>query len=355
MRKVLITGGAGFIGSALTLRWTAQHPQDRVVVLDALTYAGHRISLDSLKEGPGFRFVQGDICDVKVVDALFSEEKPDLVLHLAAESHVDRSILGPMAFIETNVKGTQVLLEAARKHKTPRFTFVSTDEVYGPTPEPARFDEDAPFLPTSPYAASKAGADLLAQSYFKTFGMDVVITRAANNYGPRHTPEKLIPLMITRALRDEALPVYGDGLHKRDWIYVEDHARGIEAAALRGKPGRAYNLGAGQERTNIEIVTSILGHLHKPLSLIRYVTDRPAHDRRYALNVARAQEELSFSAATALSDGLKATVDWYVANGAWVDAVKARSQGEFGQAWYAERMKDASATQKPVTLAPQGH
>ncbi|MEW5847894.1 MAG: dTDP-glucose 4,6-dehydratase [Myxococcota bacterium] len=352
MGTVLITGGAGFIGSALTLHWAAAHPQDRVVVLDALTYAGHRISLSSLVEGARFRFIHADICDQPAVDALFAEEKPDLVLHLAAESHVDRSILGPMAFIQTNVMGTQVLLEAARAHKTPRFVLISTDEVYGPTPEGVHFDEDAPFRPTSPYAASKAGADLLAQSYAKTFGMDVVITRAANNYGPRHTPEKLIPLMITRALKDEPLPVYGDGLHRRDWIYVEDHARGIELAALKGQPGRTYNLGAGEERANIEIVRAILAELGKPESLIRYVTDRPAHDRRYALQVSRASSELGFSVTTSLQAGLKATVAWYRQNGAWVEAVVARGK-EFSAAWYAGRMQDSSSTQKPVTLAPE--
>jgi dTDP-glucose 4,6-dehydratase len=353
MGTILITGGAGFIGSALTLRWARQHPKDRVVVLDALTYAGHRPSLNSLVEGDHFRFVHGDICSVEAVDALWAQEKPDLVLHLAAESHVDRSILGPMAFIETNVRGTQVLLEAARKNKTPRFVFISTDEVYGPTPEPKRFDEDAPFRPTSPYAASKAGADLLAQSYHKTYGMDVVITRASNNYGPRQTPEKLIPLMITKALGDEALPVYGDGQHKRDWIFVEEHAAGIMAAALKGKPGRAYNLGAGNERTNLDIVKSILQLVGKPDTLVRYVTDRPAHDRRYALGVARAQRELGFSAVMTLEEGLKQTVAWYRANAPWVAEVAAR-QGSFGASWYAERMKDASTTTKPVTAAT-GH
>ncbi|MBI5494738.1 MAG: dTDP-glucose 4,6-dehydratase [Deltaproteobacteria bacterium] len=352
MAVVLITGGAGFIGSALTLRWAREHPSDRVVVLDALTYAGNRISLSSLPEGERFRMVEADIRDEKAVEAVWVDEKPTLVLHLAAESHVDRSILGPMAFTDTNVRGTHVLLEAARRHKTPRFVHISTDEVYGPTPEPGRFDEEAPFRPSSPYAASKAAADLLAQSYVKTYGMDLVITRASNNYGPRQTPEKLIPLMITRARADEQLPVYGDGQHKRDWIYVEDHARGIEAAALKGKAGRAYNLGAGEERTNITIVKTILGHMGKPDTLIRYVTDRPAHDRRYALEVSRARDELGFRAETSLEAGLRDTVKWYVDNGAWVEHVKAR-QGEFGSSWYADRLKGASTQEKPVTLA--GH
>jgi dTDP-glucose 4,6-dehydratase len=350
MATVLITGGAGFIGSALTLHWAETFPNDRVLVLDALTYAGHRMSLDTLVEGPRFRFVHGNVMDADAVHGLISGEKPDLILHLAAESHVDRSILGPMAFTQTNVVGTHVLLEAARQYKTPRFVLISTDEVYGPTPEGLSFDEETPFKPTSPYATSKASADLLCQSYSRTYGMDVVITRASNNYGPRQTPEKLIPLMITRALGDEALPVYGDGQHRRDWIFVEDHARGIVAAAMKGKSGRAYNLGGGQERANLEMVRLVLQLLGKPESLIRYVTDRPAHDRRYALTVLRAQDELEFHAETSLHEGLRATVRWYRENGHWLQTVCSR-QGEFGTQWYAQRMEESSSAAKAVTLA----
>ena len=350
MQTVIITGGAGFIGSALVLRWRREHPQDRVVVLDALTYAGHRQNLEGLQEGPLFGFVHGDITDATAVDGLFEREKPSVLVHLAAESHVDRSIVGPMAFVQTNVVGTQVLLEAARKHGTARVVLVSTDEVYGPAPEGARFAEDAAFRPSSPYAASKASADLMAQAYHCTYGMHVTITRGANTYGPRQTPEKLIPVMITRATAGESLPVYGDGQHRRDWIHVEDHARGIMAAALQGQAGAAYNLGAGNERSNLEMVQTLVAAVGASPELIRFVTDRPAHDRRYALDVARARRELAFAADMPLDGGLLETVRWYKDNPQWVAAARAKGES-FRNAWYAERMESASHNVKPVTLA----
>lgn len=352
MRTVFITGGAGFIGSALTLAWAREHPSDRVVVVDALTYAGHRVSLLSLQDNPRFRLAHADITDAAAMEALFADEKPELLLHLAAESHVDRSIHGPMAFVQANVVGTQVLLECVRKQGVRRMVHVSTDEVYGPTPEGTWFDENAAFHASSPYSATKAGADLLVQSYIKTFKLDLVITRGSNTYGPRQTPEKLVPLMITRASADETLPIYGDGQYKRDWIFVEDHAAGIMAAALRGSGGNAYNLGAGNERANLEMVKGILHRVGKPESLIRFVTDRPAHDRRYALNVEKAARDLGFRAQVPLEDGLGRTVAWYRDNAAWVAEVK-RKQGEFNAAWYDGRLKGASTETKTVTAAPE--
>ncbi|RMH13984.1 MAG: dTDP-glucose 4,6-dehydratase [Gemmatimonadetes bacterium] len=323
--KLLVTGGAGFIGSNL-VRWLLRERDDAEVVnLDALTYAGNLDNLRDVEDHPRYRFVHGDICDAGLVRELVADA--DAVIHAAAESHVDRSIASDAPFVRTNVVGTHVLLSAALEAGLERFVLVSTDEVYGELPwvEPGsaehaaapRFTEDTPLQPRSPYSATKAAADLLARAYHETHGLDVVVTRCSNNYGPYQFPEKLIPLMITRALADEPLPVYGDGLNVRDWIHVEDHCRGIDAALRRGAAGRVYNFGGDAERTNLQVVRAILAALGKPESLIEFVTDRPGHDRRYAIDASRAAAELDWSPQVGFEEGLNETVRWYVEHEAW--------------------------------------
>jgi len=284
--NVLLTGGCGFIGSNLVRLLVAERPGWRIVNLDKLTYAGNAENLADLADHPRYRFVRGDICNGELIADLFRTERIDAVMHLAAESHVDRSILAPSIFIETNVRGTQVLLEAAREFGVQRFLHVSTDEVYGSLGPTGLFTEQTPLDPSSPYSASKAASDLLALAYARTFALPVVVTRCSNNYGPWQFPEKLIPLMIANATRDLPLPVYGDGMNVRDWIHVEDHARGLLAALERGGAGQVYNFGASSERHNIDIVRQVLKLTGKPESLIRYVTDRLGHDRRYAIDAA---------------------------------------------------------------------
>lgn len=326
--KCLVTGGAGFIGSNFVRLLLEMRPDAEVVNLDALTYAGHRESLAEVEGDARYRFVHGDICD----DALVRGEMRgvDLVFHLAAESHVDRSIVHDAPFLRTNVLGTGVLLAAALEAGVKRFMQVSTDEVYGELPwrDPAderadapRFREDSPIAPRSPYSASKAAGDHLAFAYYATHGLDVVITRCSNNYGPYQLPEKLIPLMITRALAGERLPVYGDGLYVRDWIHVHDHSRGLLAAAERGRPGRVYNLGADAERTNLSLVHEVLDLLGKPRSLVEHVRDRPGHDRRYAIDAARARAELGWAPEVSLAQGLRETVTWYLDHADWCNKV----------------------------------
>ena len=273
--KILVTGGAGFIGSAFVRYFLAADPGGRIVNLDKLTYAGNLENLGSIADDPRYRFVQGDICDASLVESLLAEEKPDAIVHFAAESHVDRSILSPEPVIQTNLRGTFTLLEAARRAGTGRFVHVSTDEVYGSLAEPLEATEEFPLNASSPYSASKAGSDLLARSYFVTYKLPVVITRASNNYGPYQFPEKLIPLMIANALEDRPLPVYGDGMQRRDWLYVEDHCRGILAVLRRGQDGEIYNIGGNRSLPNLEVVRRILELTGKPESLIRYVADRP--------------------------------------------------------------------------------
>jgi dTDP-glucose 4,6-dehydratase len=319
--NVLVTGGCGFIGTNL-VRWlVANRPGWRIVNLDKLTYAGNPESLADLRDHPSYRFVRGDIADGTLVAELLASERIDAILHLAAESHVDRSILGPAVFVETNVAGTQVLLDAARAHGLARFVHVSTDEVYGSLGPTGLFTETTPLAPSSPYSASKAASDLIALAYGHTFGLPVVVTRCSNNYGPYQFPEKLIPLMIANALRDEPLPVYGDGQNVRDWIHVEDHCAGLVAALERGKPGEVYNLGAGNERRNLDLVHLVLELLGKPTSLVRFVKDRPGHDRRYAIDPAKASRELDFAPARRFEDALAATVAWYRENRAWWERV----------------------------------
>jgi dTDP-glucose 4,6-dehydratase len=319
--KVLVTGGSGFIGSNLVRLLLAERPGWRVVNLDKLTYAGNPENLAGVESSARYRFVRGDVCDGELVADLVGTERIDAIVHLAAESHVDRSILSAAVFIETNVRGTQVLLEAARELGVRRFLHVSTDEVYGSLGPAGLFTEETPLAPTSPYSASKASSDLLALAYAHTFQVPVVVTRCSNNYGPYQFPEKLIPLMIANALRDLPLPVYGDGMNVRDWIHVDDHCRGLLAALEGGREGRVYNLGAASERHNIRIVEQVLDLLGKPRSLIRYVTDRPGHDRRYAIDASRAKTELGWAPRRSFEEALGETVRWYVENRAWWERV----------------------------------
>lgn len=318
--KILVTGGAGFIGGNFVYHMLANHPDYKIVCLDKLTYAGNLSTLESALKNPNFTFVKGDIADKDFVDELFEKEKFDIVVNFAAESHVDRSIENPQLFLVTNILGTQVLLDASKKYGVKRYHQVSTDEVYGDLPldrPDLMFTEQTPLHTSSPYSASKASADLLVQAYYRTYGTPVTISRCSNNYGPYHFPEKLIPLMITRALADESLPVYGDGKNVRDWLYVEDHCRAIDLIIHNGKVGEVYNVGGHNEMANIGIVKLILKELGKPESLITYVADRKGHDRRYAIDPAKIHSELGWLPETKFADGIKKTVRWYLENRKW--------------------------------------
>jgi dTDP-glucose 4,6-dehydratase len=352
--RLLVTGGCGFIGANF-IRWQRQHhPEDRLVVLDALTYAGNLHNLDGLgmtvwsppsrptqtasravadggRTNNGVVFVRGDIGDAALVDALLTELAIDAVVHFAAESHVDRSILGPAAFVRTNVMGTATLLERARAAKVSRFLQVSTDEVYGDLgPADPPFCETTPLGPRSPYSASKAAADHLVQAYFHTYHFPTLITRCSNNYGPYQFPEKLIPLMVLNALGDQPLPVYGDGMNVRDWLHVEDHCSALDLVLRHGREGEVYNVGGENERRNIEIVRQVLALLGKPESLIRFVTDRPGHDRRYAIDAQKLRKGLGWTPRWRFAEGLEATVAWYRDHEAWWRAIRS---GEY-QSWY---------------------
>lgn len=332
----LITGGCGFVGSNLVRRALARH-MVHVTNLDALTYAGNAENLADVADSTSYRFVHADVCDEAAVrDAMDGVE---VVLHLAAESHVDRSHLHPEDFLRTNVLGTRVLLDEARRAKVRRFVLVSTDEVYGSLGPTGRFTEASPLAPSSPYSASKAGADLLALAYHRTFGMDVVVTRASNNYGPYQFPEKLIPLFVTNALVGEPLPVYGDGQQVRDWLHVDDHCDGILAAADRGRAGEAYNLGGDCEKANLEITRRILSALGRPETLVRHVADRPGHDRRYALESAKAHRELEWRPKVAFDEGLPRTIAWYRANEGWWRRVKSGEYLKYYQTQYGNRLE----------------
>ena len=323
MRRILVTGGCGFIGANFVRLEREAYPDLEITNLDALTYAGNPDNLAGLESEPRYRFVRGDVADQAMVMKLVAEGDFDAIVHFAAESHVDRSIDDAAPFLRTNVVGTQCLLDAARAAGTPRYVQVSTDEVYGTLkPDDPPFSEATPLAPNSPYAASKAGADLLVRAAHHTHGMNTIITRCSNNYGPYQFPEKLIPLFVTNALADIPLPVYGDGRQVRDWIHVADHCRGVDAALRRGRPGAIYNFGGRSERYNIDVTRAVLKLTGKPESLIRHVTDRPGHDRRYAVDCSKAEAELGWHATTTFEDGLAATVDWYRSHARWVERVR---------------------------------
>ena len=333
---IIVTGGAGFIGSNFIFHILEAHPGWRIICLDKLTYAGNLKTLESVMGNPRFRFVKADICDREAVYKLFAEERPDIVVNFAAESHVDRSIENPSIFLETNIIGTSVLMDAAREYGVERFHQVSTDEVYGDLPldrPDLLFHEDTPLHTSSPYSSSKASADLLVQAYHRTYGLPVTISRCSNNYGPYQFPEKLIPLMIANALADRPLPVYGEGLNVRDWLYVEDHCRAIDLIIERGRIGEIYNVGGHNEMRNIDIVRLILEKLGKPESLIRHVADRKGHDRRYAIAPDKIHEELGWLPETRFCDGIEKTIEWYLGNRSWWEEI---ISGEY-QGYY-ERM-----------------
>jgi dTDP-glucose 4,6-dehydratase len=337
MSKLLVTGGAGFIGSAFIRISLAADPSLHIVNLDKLTYAGNLENLDRVAGDLRYRFVHGDICDAALVETILAGERPDAIVNFAAESHVDRSILSPAPVFETNLRGTFTLLEAARQHRIGRYLQVSTDEVYGSLEAPLEAGEDFPLNPSSPYSASKAGADLLARSYFLTYKLPVVITRASNNYGPYHFPEKLIPLMISNALEDGSLPVYGDGQQVRDWLYVDDHCRGILAVLRGGREGEIYNIGGNRSLPNLDVIHKILSITGKPESLIRYVQDRPGHDRRYALSSEKLMHETGWSPKMDFETGLARTIDWYRTNATWVERVRSGAYRTYYEKNYGNR------------------
>lgn len=318
--KIIVTGGAGFIGSNFIFHMLKSHPEDYIICLDKLTYAGNLSTLAPIMDNAHFRFVRADICDRKAVDALFEEEHPNMVVNFAAESHVDRSIENPQLFLETNIIGTSVLMDACRKYGIQRYHQVSTDEVYGDLPldrPDLFFTEATPIHTSSPYSSSKASADLLVLAYYRTYGLPVTISRCSNNYGPYHFPEKLIPLMIINALHDKPLPVYGDGQNVRDWLYVEDHCRAIDLILQKGRVGEVYNVGGHNEMKNIDIVKLICKALGKPESLIHFVKDRKGHDRRYAIDPAKIHRELGWLPETKFADGIQKTIQWYLDNEEW--------------------------------------
>ncbi len=318
--KILVTGGAGFIGGNFLHYMVQNYPQDQMVNLDLLTYAGNLETVKSLEDKPNYRFVHGDIADRDFIMKLFEKEKFDIVVNFAAESHVDRSVINPEIFIQTNVLGTQVLLDASKTYGIKRYHQVSTDEVYGDLPlnrTDLFFTEETPIHTSSPYSASKAGADLLVLAYYRTFKLPVTISRCSNNYGPYQFPEKLIPLIIIRALENQRLPIYGKGENVRDWLYVTDHCRAIDLIIRKGKEGEVYNIGGHNEKTNLEVVKMVLKILEKPESLIRYVTDRPGHDLRYAIDPTKMERELGWKPEYTFDTGMDKTIKWYLSNKEW--------------------------------------
>ena len=334
--KLLVTGGAGFIGSNFVRYILQEHPDWVVANLDGLTYAGNLENLKDIEGNPRYSFVKGDIANRELVDRLLGDGF-DAIINFAAESHVDRSIMDSSLFIETNIKGTQVLLEGARQHGVRRFLQVSTDEVYGSLGSEGEFSEESPLLPNSPYAASKAAADFLCRAYYRTFNLPVVITRSSNNFGPYQFPEKLIPLIITNALEGKTIPVYGDGLNVRDWLYVEDHCRALALVLEQGKTGEVYNIGGGRELSNLELVKVILEKLGKPSSLIKFVSDRPGHDRRYALDWSKLKGDLGWEPANSFDEAIDQTVSWYLKSKDWWQRIKAGDYLEYYQKQYGDR------------------
>ncbi len=334
--RVLVTGGAGFIGSNYIRYFLERHPEDHVINVDKVTYSGNLSNLADLQDNSSYAFRRVDICNQKKMAAVFAEGV-DAVVHFAAESHVDRSIAKASEFVRTNILGSQCLLELARSHKVSRFVQVSTDEVYGSVDGQAPSLENSPLAPNSPYAASKAAADLLCRAYLRTYKFPVIVTRCTNNYGPYQHPEKLIPLTISNALEDKPLPVYGDGLNVRDWIYVTDHCSALDAVLQRGREGEIYNVGGGNTRTNLEIVHAILRLLGKPASLVQFVKDRPGHDRLYALNSEKICRELGWSPQVSFEQGLAATVQWYQAHPDWVRAVRSGRYRSYYRKFYERR------------------
>jgi dTDP-glucose 4,6-dehydratase len=334
--RVLVTGGAGFIGSNFIRYILHSHPEDTVVNLDKLTYAGNLANVSDVEGFTNYKFVRGDVCDAELVNTLFVPHV-DAVVHFAAESHVDRSIADAREFVRTNVQGTLTLLDVARRRRVSRFLHVSTDEVYGSLQPGESADETAALKPNSPYAASKAAADLLARSFWKTYNFPTIITRSSNNYGPWQFPEKLIPLMITNALEGKKLPVYGDGLNERDWIFVEDHCAAVDLILRSGQPGEIYNIGYGRPVTNLEIVRRLLRILGRSEDLIEFVPDRPGHDRRYALNTGKICQDLGWSLAVELEQGLVRTVEWYQIHAEWVNQTKSGEFRSYYQKLYENR------------------
>jgi dTDP-glucose 4,6-dehydratase len=335
--KLLVTGGAGFIGSSF-VRYALRTRRDMEIVnYDLLTYAGNLRNLDEVASDPRYTFVRGDIADQHRLEDVFAEHRFDALVNFAAETHVDRSILDSSPFIRTNIEGTRCLLEAARRHRVPRFVQISTDEVYGSLGATGAFREDTPLDPTSPYSASKAAADFLVLAYYRTYRVPAVITRCSNNYGPYQFPEKLIPVLITNAMEDRPLPIYGDGMHVREWIFADEHSRAVMMALEQGTPGQIYNIGSGHEKTNLDVVREILRLMNKTESLIQFVKDRPGHDRRYAIDCSKIRREWKWSSEIDFTSGLAATIDWYRTHQDWVREIKDASYRSYYDRMYTRR------------------
>ncbi|OGP77179.1 MAG: dTDP-glucose 4,6-dehydratase [Deltaproteobacteria bacterium RBG_16_64_85] len=335
--KLLVAGGAGFIGSNFIRYLLAAHADWQVVNVDKLTYAGNLANLKDLEGDDRYGFVRADICDAPRIGEIVAAERPDAIVNFAAETHVDRSINDPSLFLKTNVLGTQVLLEAARRQGIARYVQISTDEVYGSLGSEGKFTEESPLRPNSPYAASKTAGDLLVRAWFKTYGVPAIVTRCSNNYGPYQFPEKLIPFFITLLRENKPVPVYGDGMNVRDWIHVDDHSRAIDAVLLRGRPGEIYNIGGGNERTNIEITKMLFSFLGKPESLMKFVPDRPGHDRRYAIDDMKVRREMGIAPQVPFEEGLRETVRWYLENEEWLRSVRSGEYLKFYDQWYSKQ------------------
>lgn len=342
--KMIVTGGAGFIGSNFVQYEVKNHPEDEIINLDLLTYAGNLESVKPVENAPNYRFVRGDIADREFIFRLLEEEKPDVIVNFAAESHVDRSITDPEIFVRTNVVGTTTLLDACRKYGIKRYHQVSTDEVYGDLPldrPDLFFTEETPLHTSSPYSSAKASADLFVMAYHRTYGLPVTISRCSNNYGPYHFPEKLIPLVISRALNDEEIPVYGKGENVRDWLYVTDHCSAIDLVVRKGREGEVYNIGGHNERTNLDVVKTILKALNKPESLIKYVTDRPGHDLRYAMDPTKIETELGWKPEYTFDTGIPVTIQWYLDNKEWWEHIVNGEYTKYFDNMYGKRLENA--------------